>query len=117
MYKTGNRQDLALPLLKKVVEAEDVDAETAARGKYLQGEYYYRKGKLREAGSRFLQAAISYPRDRDFMASSLYRAAEMALLAGYRQDAEEIMERITKNFPDSQWSEAATDLLKEGGSR
>ena len=117
MYKTGNRQDLALPLLKKVVEAEDIDAETAARGKYLQGEYYYRKGKLREAGSRFLQAAISYPRDRDFMASSLYRAAEMALLAGYQQDAEEIVERITKNFPDSQWSEAATDLLKEGGSR
>lgn len=117
IYKTGNRQDLALPLLERLVEAEDVDAETAARGMYLQGEYYYRRGKLREAGSRFLKAALTYPKDRDFMASSLYRAAEMALLAGYRRDAEEIIERIEKNFPNSQWSDAAERLLKKGVSQ
>ena len=103
----------ARAMLQLVLEKQDEDPETAAHAMYLLGEYYYRKGNLQEAGKAFIRAATMYSRDRDFMASAMYRAAEMTKLAGNFQEARRLVKRIEENFPDSQWLLEGKKLLEE----
>ena len=104
-----NRAKLMLEML---IEKRAEDPEAAARAKYLTGEYYFRAGEMEAAANAFIEAATMYPRDRDFMASAMYRAAEITLRIGNRREAQALVERMEKNFPESQWSLEARKLLE-----
>jgi trehalose-6-phosphate synthase len=52
------------------------------------------------------------PSDRDHMAQSMYRAAEMTNLAGNRREARALVDRIAESFPYSQWAEEGRKLLE-----
>ena len=113
IYKSGSQQNQAPTLLDELIEREQDDPEIAARAHYLYGEYYYRKNDLQIAAKSFLNAVLLYPEDRDLAAQSLYKAAEMASLAGNRAEARALVERIETLFPSSQWVEAGKKLLGE----
>ncbi len=111
IYKSGSKQNLAPELLDELISYSDVDPEYAAKAYYLYGEYYYRKNELQKAAQSFLQTVLTYPDDRDLAAQSLYRAAEMAVLSGNRQDAKELVARIESLFPSSPWVDEGQKLL------
>ena len=111
IYKSGSKQNQAPALLDELIEKQQDDPEIAARAHYLYGEYYYRKNDLQTAAQEFLNAVLLYPQDRDLAAQSLYKAAEMASLAGNRSEAEDLVKRIESLFPSSQWVEAGKKLL------
>jgi len=112
IYEGGNRTDFAFQMLERVIEKED--KESAATAQFLIGEFYYRRGELIKAAGEFLQAAFLYPEGPDLMAASIFRAAEMMSLAGKEREVRELVERLDKNFPDSQWTEEGRKLLKKG---
>ncbi|MBN2532302.1 MAG: tetratricopeptide repeat protein [Spirochaetales bacterium] len=105
------KQDLAYTLLKQVVEKTE-DPDTASRAQFLIGEYFYIKEDFIKAGNEFLKAALIDPKNRDLMAFSLYKAAEMMKLAGKPQEVRDLVERLKKNFPQSQWAEEGKRLLE-----
>jgi TolA-binding protein len=111
LFESEPRLELAYELLSEVIATDD--RERAAEAQFLLGEYYYRKGDLNQAAEEFLSAAVVNPSDRDLTAASLFRSAEMMGLAGRRQDVEALVERLEKNFPDSQWVTEGKKLLKE----
>jgi len=113
IFKSGSKQNLAPPLLDELIAKADEDPETAAQAQYLFGEYYYRKNDLRRAANEFLAAIEINPDDRDLAAQSLYRAAEMAKLAGNLSEARELVRRIESTFPSSQWVEAGKKLIED----
>jgi TolA-binding protein len=88
------------------------EPESAARGLFLVGEYFYRKGDLAEAARQFLNAAVTTKTDPQLAASALYRAAEMMKLAKRPDDVEAIVKRLEDRFPGSEWT-AKTRLLTE----
>jgi TolA-binding protein len=112
IYEGGSRTDFAFQMLERVIEKED--RESAATAQFLIGEFYYRRGELIKAAGEFLQAAFIYPEGPDLMAASIFRAAEMMSLAGKEREVRELVERLDKNFPDSQWTEEGRKLLKRG---
>ncbi|RKX82297.1 MAG: hypothetical protein DRP57_10170, partial [Spirochaetes bacterium] len=105
-----NKIDLAFRMLEEVIKKND--PETSSRAQYLIGEYYYRKGDLIKAGKEFLKAAFLNPKDKDLMAMSIYRAAEMMKLSGKTEDLKNLVERLKNNFPGTQWAEEGEKLLK-----
>ena len=111
IFKSGSKQNLAPALLEELIDVRDVDPATAAQAQYLFGEYYYRKNDLQRAANEFLKTITIFADDRDLSAQSMYRAAEMAHLAGSRADAETLVRRIESNFPSSQWVEEGRKLL------
>ncbi len=113
IFKSGSKQNLAPPLLEELIASQKEDPSTAAQAQYLFGEYYYRKNDLRRAANEFLKAIAINPEDRDLAAQSLYRAAEMAKLAGNPIEAKELVRRIESSFPSSQWVEAGKKLIEE----
>jgi TolA-binding protein/thioredoxin-like negative regulator of GroEL len=119
IYKDRSRAEVrrAVDMLERVLDRRSEDPRAAAEAKYLMGEYHFRQGDLAAAGQSFLQAATIYPRDRDLLAESIYRAAEMTLLAGNLGEARTLVERLETNFPDSQWAVEGRMLLREGVRR
>ncbi|MFP4362594.1 MAG: tetratricopeptide repeat protein [Spirochaetia bacterium] len=113
IFESGNQQDLALSMLEDIISYQEEDPDAAARAQFLIGEYYYRQSELVTAGNQFLRAAIMNPQDRDLMAMSLYRAAEMMMLADNTREANELVERLISSFPDSQWAEEGRALLDQ----
>ena len=111
IYKSGSKQNLAPELLDELISYGDIDPEHAAKAYYLYGEYYYRKNELEKAAQSFLQTVLTYPEDRDLSAQALYRAAEMAVISGNREDAEELVRRIETLFPSSPWIDEGRKLL------
>jgi TolA-binding protein len=114
IYESSGRIDLAYQMLQSVVEKQD--KTTAAQAQFLIGEYYFRKNDPFRAAQEFLKAAYLNPEDRDLMAASIYRAAEMMSLAGRQADVRELAGRLEQHFPDSPWTAEARKLT-EGGSR
>jgi TolA-binding protein len=106
------KYEQAYDLLKEVILFTD-DKETHADAQYLLGEYYYREDQYISAGNEFLKAAMINPSDRDLIASSLFRAAEMMKYAGMKSDVRALVQRLEDNFPDSQWTAEARKLLEE----
>ena len=111
IYKSGSKQNLAPELLDELISYGDIDPEYSAKAYYLYGEYYYRKNELEKAAESFLQTVLTYPEDKDFSAQALYRAAEMAVISGNRDDAEELVGRIESLFPSSPWIDEGRKLL------
>jgi len=105
--------DLALSMLRDVIKKKDQAPKTAAQAQYTMGEYYYRQDNYPKAGDAFLEAALMYPDDKDFMAESLFQAAKMKKLAGSIQAAEQLVTRLEENFPSSQWAKEGRNLLEE----
>ena len=114
IYEGSSRLELALPMLDAVTLKQE--PASAARAQYLLGEYYYRKGELAGASQAFLGAAAMNPADADGTAAAIYRAAEMASLAGRAADVRELSARLERFFPGSQWTAEARKLL-EGGAQ
>ncbi len=104
------KMDFAYEMLKEIINKKE--KASTAKAKYLVGEYYYRKGKLIEAGKIFLEAAFSDPSNRDLMAASIYRAAVMMKLAKKYDDLRALVKRLKENFPSSQWAVSGEKLLK-----
>ena len=102
--------DLAFQMLQEIVATND--AVTTARGRFLLGEYYVRRGNPPSAVQEFLLAALANPADRDQVAESLYRAAEMTKLAGDVAQTRELARRLAESFPDSQWVDRAAELVE-----
>jgi TolA-binding protein len=115
IYEGSNRIDLAHEMLLSVIEKKD--SETIAPAQYLLGEYFYRKSDLGRAAEEFLRVPLLDSGDNDLIAASIFRAAEMMQLAGRSGDTRALVERLRQYFPDSQWTEEATDLLERGGPR
>jgi TolA-binding protein len=102
----------AYNLLTEVTAYTD-DKETHADAQYLTGEYYFKNNEYISAGNEFLKAAVINPADRDLIASSLFRAAEMMKYAGMSSDVRALVKRLEDNFPNSQWTVEAQKLLEE----
>ncbi len=111
IFEGSTRIDLAFQMLSKIIEKDDVN--TGARAQYLIGEYYYRKSELIRAAGEFLKAAFLNPKDRDLMAASMFRAAEMMQIAGKPRDVRELVQRLEQHFPESQWTVEGKKLLEE----
>ena len=114
IYEGSSRLELAPPMLQAV--ADKKEPATAARAQFLLGEYYFRKRDPARAAQEFLKAAVLNPQDADRTAASLYRAAEMMKLAGRAQDVRDLVTRLEKFFPGSQWT-AEARKLQEGGAQ
>jgi TolA-binding protein len=107
----AGKQDLAYTLLNQVVEKME-DPDTASRAQFLIAEYYSLKENYIKAGNEFLKAALINPENKDLMAFSIFKAAEMMKLAGKPQEVRDLVERLQKNFPQSQWAEEGKRLLE-----
>jgi TolA-binding protein len=112
IYEGSSRMELALPMLQAVAEKQE--PASAARAQYLIGEYQFRKRDLPAAARSFLKAATLNPSDKDRTAAALYRAAEMMSLAKRDADVRELVARLEKFFPGSQWTLEARKFLKGG---
>ncbi|MEW5817632.1 MAG: tetratricopeptide repeat protein, partial [Spirochaetota bacterium] len=112
IYKGGTSQDLGAVMLDEVIKRQSVDPASGSKAHYLLGDYFYRKGNLSKAGNEYLDAAVTNPADKDLTAASLYRAAEITMLAGNIEEAKNLVGRIEKNFPDSQWAAEGRKLLE-----
>lgn len=113
IYEGGPKQDLAVSMLSEVISRKGEDPASAAQAKYLMAEYTYRKGDPVQAATVFLEAAALNPGDKDLMAMSIYRSAEMMKVAGRRTDAELLVRRLEQNFPASQWAVEGKKLLED----
>ena len=102
---------LALAMLMDVAEYHG-DTETAAEAEFLAGEYYRRTGDPVSATDHYLEAALLAENDRELMAKSMVRAAEVLLLIGRRDDAAGLVQRLEDSFPGSDWAKQAADLLR-----
>jgi cellulose synthase operon protein C len=89
---------------------EDVDASSDAQ--YLIAEYFAQKGDYVKAGNEFVKAAVLSTNDRDRMAHSIYRAAEMMKKGGNKEDALSLVDRLEKNFPQSDWTTEGKKLVE-----
>jgi len=105
------KQERAFQLLSQVLQQDD--AETSQEAGILLGEYYYKNGDLERAGREFFNASLKNPGNRDLMAYSIYRAAQMMKLAGKAREARKLVERLQENFPSSSWSDEGKRLLEE----
>ena len=114
IYQGGGKQGLALKMLGDVLTSEQATDHETAQVHYLIGEYYSLNQDPVEAAGEFLKAAVADPADRDLMARSMFRAAEMTMLGGNISQTRALVRRLKENFPDSQWAAEAESLL-EGG--
>ena len=113
LYRGGGDREKVPGLLSGVIAKQDEDPERAARAQYYIGEYYFRKNDLTRAWKEFLSAATMNPADKDLMAMSLYRAAQVAFTAGKPEDARKLVERLREYFPESSWALEGERLLGE----
>jgi TolA-binding protein len=107
----GEKLNVAFPILEDLLAQSNLEASLKAQTLYLKGEYYYQKNDHARAGNEFLKAATIQTDDKDFMARSMYRAAEMVKLAGNHKEAEEMVKRIEKYFPSSEWANEGRKLI------
>lgn len=93
--------------------AAEKDPLPASRALAVAAEYLYRKGDLLEAARSFLEAAAAGAADPELAASSIYRAAEMMLLAERPEDVRDLVLRLEQKFPASPWTVRARKLAGE----
>jgi TolA-binding protein len=106
---------MVLPMLRETVERSSADPQAAAEAQFLLAEHAYRQNDYRVAGTRYLEVVTISPPDRDLMARSLYRAAEMMKLAGQDSYSRRLVNQLESEFPTSEWTAQARELHPEGG--
>ena len=94
-----------------VADKDVADRDVAADAQFLLGEYYSIADDYVRAGEAFFNASLKAQDDPDFTAYAVYRAAEMMVRAGEIREAEELVERLEKFFPDSGWASEGRNLL------
>lgn len=107
---------LVLPMLRETVAIGEEDPDAAAEAQFLLAEHAYNQEEYRTAGTRYLEVVTIRPSDRDLMAQSLYRAAEMMKLAGENRYSRQLVEQLEEQFPTSEWTAQAGEL-HAGGDR
>ena len=115
LYISMGGSDLkpAKSMLEQVAEYETEDPEAAADAQFYIGEYNYRQNNFSAAVKAFIKAAEINPGDKDSSARALYRAADTAILAGSRNDAQELISRLKTHYPGTEWAVEAGRLLGE----
>ena len=111
VFDVDQPKALALAMLMDVAEHE-ADPETAAQAEFLAGEYHRRIGDPVSATDHYLEAALLADSNRELMARSMVRAAEVLLVIGRRAEAAGLAERLEDSFPGSDWARQAADLLR-----
>ncbi len=107
----GGDMKPVISMLNQVKEMKAEDPVSAALANYYLGDYYFRQNRPAEAAAAFTEAAGTNPEDLDFSARSLYRAAEAALLAGSRSDAQALVRQLKLHYEESEWADEADKLL------
>jgi hypothetical protein len=113
IYEGGGaqaNQNLVLPMLEEVVNKADSASRQAGEAAFLLAESQVRRSQPGQAAEYFLRAAQANPEDPDFVARSLFRAAEMMQAADMTAERDQIIRRLQENFPDSEWTEKASEL-------
>jgi cellulose synthase operon protein C len=112
LYEEGRQKlDLAYSILLDVAEKTE-DLDTTSRARFLLGEYFSIVGDFVKAGNEFLKAALVNPKDKDFMAFAIYKAAEMMKFAHKYEEVRGLVDRLEKNFPQSHWAVEGRRLLE-----
>ncbi len=112
MTEFGNQKLEAAHSMLLPVLGHNEDPDAASEAQYLVAEYYYIKGDYIRAGNEFVKAAVASTNNKDRMAHSIYRAAEMMKLGGSAKDALDLADRLEKSFPQSDWTIEARKLVK-----
>jgi len=115
LYISMGGSDLkpAMSMLTQVAGHAAEDPAAAADAQFYIGEYYYRQNNFPKAVKAFVETAGINPADKDSSARALYRAADTAVLAGSREDAEELIKRLKTHYPGTEWAVEADRLLEE----
>jgi TolA-binding protein len=103
--------DAAYAIVLQVAGVKD-DREAESRARFLLGEYFNKKKDYARAGNEFLKAALADASNREQAAQSLYQAASMMKLAGDSPSAQELVDRLAKNFPGSRWTAEGKKLME-----
>ncbi|MCK5093774.1 MAG: hypothetical protein KAR18_03545, partial [Spirochaetes bacterium] len=111
IFEMEGKLERAFQMLSQVLDRDD--KVTGAEAQFLLGEYYFRTGKPEKAGQAFFRASLMNPGDRDFMAYSIYRAAQMMKQAGKMREVKALVERLEENFSGSEWSDEGKKLLED----
>jgi TolA-binding protein len=112
IFEDEDNIERAFQMLSQVVEYKR-DSVTAAKAQFLLGEYYEKKGMYTEAGKEFFKASLKDTEDADFRAYSIYRAALSMKRVGKSREIGELVSRLEKNYPQSEWTQKGKKLLEE----
>ena len=113
IYEGGGaqaNQNLVLPMLEEVLNKADAAPQQAGEAAFLLAESHLRRSQPEQAAEYFLRAAGANPENADFVARSLFRAAEMMHAADMTAQRDQIIRRLQENFPESEWTEQASRL-------
>ena len=109
ILEDNGKLERVFQMLSQVIEKDD--PVTGADAQLLLGEYYYRKKEYETAGKEFFKASVLGAENKDFMAYSIYRAAQSMKQAGKTREVAELVKRLEENFPQSEWSLEGKKLL------
>lgn len=112
IFEDEGKIERAFQMLSQVVDHKH-DPVTAAQAQFLLGEYYEKKGEYTEAGKEFFKASLKETEDADFRAYSIYRAALSMKRVGKSREIQELVSRLEKNYPQSEWTQKGKKLLEE----
>jgi len=110
IFEKESKIERAFQMLSQVLEKDD--PVTGYEAQLLLGEYFYKREEYEKAGREFFKASLMNPVDQDFMAYSIFRAAQSMKLAGKTREAQELVKRLEENFPDTEWSTKGKKLLE-----
>ena len=111
VFDVDQPRALALAMLTDVAGYRR-DKETAAEAEYLSGEYHRRTGELGTAIDHYLEAGVLAKTDRELIAKSILRAAELLEQTGRRSEAATLVQRLQEQFPGTDWAKRGTELLR-----
>jgi len=111
IFEEEDKLERAFQLLIRVLQEEDTI--TQAKSQLLLGEYYFRKGDPMKAGKEFYKASLKNTGDSDFMAYSIFKAAQMMKICGKLKEANALVKRLEDSFPQTEWAKEAKRLLGE----
>ncbi|MFW6138171.1 MAG: tetratricopeptide repeat protein [Spirochaetota bacterium] len=114
IFEKEGKLERAYQLINQVLQKDD--PATRSQAQFLLGEYYNRKGDFLKAGQEFIKVSLINPEDRDLIAHSLYRAAQMMKKAGKPREVETLVTRLVNNFPSSEWTPLGKKLLDSESS-
>jgi TolA-binding protein len=106
----NKKMERAFQMLSQITLRKDKEREAEAR--FLLGEYYRTTGDYVRAAEEYFNASLKNQDDRDFMAYSIFRAAQMMQLAGEKTESEKLVERLERFFPQSEWASEGRKLLE-----
>ena len=111
VFDVDQPRALALAMLTDVAGYRR-DQETAAEAEYLSGEYHRRTGELGTAIDHYLEAGVLAETDRELIAKSILRAAELLEQTGRRREAATLVQRLQDQFPGTDWAKRGAELLR-----